>query len=99
MYGIQINGKSKWLTRDNLCKCEQNINDKNEQVDNVNREYDIIEQNEHVQIKTDSDSDSEIDDNDHNNNAHRNERYNLRRHVNMPERYGDYVTHYAKLLF
>ena len=73
----------------------------NGQVDNVNREYDIIEQNEHVQIETDSDSDSEIDDNDHNNNDHRNERYNLRRHVNMPERYGVYAkfTHYAKSLF
>ena len=52
-----------------------------------------------MQIETDSDSDSEIEDDDHNNNAHRNERYDLRRHVNIPERYGDYVTHYVKSLF
>ena len=72
LYRIQINGKSKWLTRDKLHKCEQSISDKNEQVDNANRDYYIIEQNEHVQIETDSDSDSEIEDNDQNNNAHRN---------------------------
>ena len=78
VYQIQINGKSKQLTRDKLRKCEQSISDKNNQVTNVNRDCDIIEQNEHVQIETDSDSDSEIEDNDHNNNAHRNGCYNLR---------------------
>ena len=78
MYKVQINGKSKWLNRDKLRKCEQSINDKNGQVCNVNRDYEIIEQNEHVKIERDSDSDSEIEGNDHNNNAHRNERYNLR---------------------
>ena len=59
----------------------------------------MIEQNEYVQIETDSGSDSELEDSDHNNNAHQNERYNLRRHVNIPEKYGDYVTHYTKSLF
>ena len=83
LYEIQINDKSKWLTRDKLCKCKQSISDKNEQVDNVNRDYDIIEKNEHVQIETHSDSDREIEDNDQNNNADRNKRYNLRKHVNM----------------
>ena len=96
---IQINGKSKWLTRDKLRKCEQSISDKNGQVDNVNRDYDITDQTEHVQIEIDSDSDSEAEDNDHNNSAHQNERYNLRRHVDIPERYGDYVMHQAKSLF
>ena len=96
---IQINGKSKWLTRDKLRKCEQSISDKNGQVDNVNRDYDITDQIEHVQIEIDSDSDSEAEDNDRNNSAHQNERYNLRRHVDIPERYGDYVMHQAKSLF
>ena len=99
LYEIQINDKSKWLTRDKLRKCKQSISDKNEQVGNVNRDYDIIEKNEHVQIETHSDSDTEIEDNDQNNNADRNERDNLRHHVNMPQRYGGYVTHYAKSLF
>ena len=85
---IQINGKSKWLTRDKLRKSEQSISDKNGQVDNVNRDYDIIERTEHVQIEIDSDSDSEAEDNDHDNSAHQNERYYLRRHVDIPERYG-----------
>ena len=48
LYEIQINDKSKWLTRDKLRKCKQSISDRNEQVDNVNRDYDIIEKNEHV---------------------------------------------------
>ena len=96
---IQINGKSKWLTRDKLRKCEQSISDKNGQVDNVNRDYDITEQTEHVQIEIDSYSDSEAEDNDHNNSAHQNERCYLRRHVDIPERYGDYVMHQAKSLF
>ena len=99
LYEIQINDKSKWLTRDKLRKCKQSISDKNEQVGNVNRDYDIIEKNEHVQIETHSDSDTEIEDNDQNNNADRNERDNLRQHVNKPQRYGGYVTHYAKSLF
>ena len=99
LYEIQINDKSKWLTRDELRKCKQSISDKNEQVGNVNRDYDIIEKNEHVQIETHSDSDTEIEDNDQNNNADRNERDNLRQHVNMSQRYGGYVTHYAKSLF
>ena len=99
LYEIQINDKSKWLTRDKLRKCKQSISDKNEQVGNVNRDYDIIEKNEHVQIETHSDSDTEIEDNDQNNNADRNERDNLRQHVNMPQRCGGYVTHYAKSLF
>ena len=48
LYEIQINDKSKWLTRDKLRKCKQSNSDRNEQVDNVNRDYDIIEKNEHV---------------------------------------------------
>ena len=59
------------VNQDKLCNCEQSISDNNKQVDNVNRDFDIIEQNEHVHIETDSNSDSEIRDNDHINNAHR----------------------------
>ena len=59
------------VNQDKLCNREQSISDNNKQVDNVNRDFDIIEQNEHVHIETDSDSDSEIKDNDHINNAHR----------------------------
>ena len=44
------------------------FSDKNYQADDVNRDYGITEQNEHVQIKPDSESDIEIEGNDHDNN-------------------------------
>ena len=54
-------------------------------------------ENTEADVVSDSDTDSSIDGD---NPAGRNDggRYNLRREVNVPSRYGEYVVHYAKLL-
>ena len=85
---------SKWLTRDKLRRCEKGVI-------HPKRKPDLVEINNKIErnedIESDSDSDSSIERNE--NEPRGNVRYELRRNINLPDRYGDYIVHYAKVLF
>ena len=97
VYEIEINNdrtQSKWLTRDKLRRCEKGVI-------HPKRKPDLVEINNKIErnedIESDSDSDSSIERNE--NEPRGNVRYELRRNINLPDRYGDYIVHYAKVLF
>ena len=75
----------KWITRDKLRRCE---------ISAVypNAERNLMITNDHEK-QSDADIFHQIVENENNERERNNSRYNLRRRVNMPDRYGENVTH------
>ena len=86
VYEVQINNdqmQSKWLTRDKLRRCEKGVIHPKRKPDLVEISN-KIERNE--DIESDSHSDSSVERNE--NEPRANVIYELRRNINLPDRYG-----------
>ena len=105
VYEIEVSKtKTKWLTRDKLRKCEKGAfysKMDDEIIDNIvenNNDNDSV--NESESDDSDDNEDSDYEQNVNVEDAPRqNNRYEFRRNIAVPQRYGNYVMHYANVLF